>query len=119
MANIVAASPNVAIFGARVRLPAMGISVIRGNDHPLSTRTLKQISGHVYDVNGAPIPSANVDLFRQRDNMWIETRQTSADGTYTFPRRSDDTEAYYTVAYSVAGGAVQVHGVSDRGLVPA
>lgn len=88
-------------------------------ERPLSTRTFKQITGHVRDVNNVAIQGATVELFRQRDNMFISRKTTDAAGAYAFSRRSDDVEQYYTVAYSIAGGAVQVHGVSDRGLVPA
>lgn len=90
-----------------------------GGDDPLSTATLLAISGHVYDSNAAPVVGATVVLYRQIDNLAVATTASGVGGAYSFPRRNDDTRSYYTVAYSLAGGSTQVHGTSNRGLVPA
>lgn len=87
-------------------------------DHPLNTSTFKHIFGKVYDRYDAIVPGATVLLIRQFDNLLIATQTTNAEGAYVFNRRSDDTDEYYTVAYSIAGGTTQIHGTSDRGMVP-
>lgn len=85
------------------------------NDRP--AQTYKSISGHVYDTNHSPKVGVVVLLFRQADNYFIAQTVTSAQGIYSFLRRNDDTNTYFTIAYITVG--TQVHGVSDRGLVPA
>lgn len=78
----------------------------------------KTISGHVYTASGGPVAGATVVLFRQRDNYLSATTTSNASGIYTFQRDRRDTEIYYAVAYSLVNGATQIHGVSNRGLVP-
>lgn len=78
----------------------------------------RSISGHVYDANGVAVQGATVALFRQRDNYMCATTTSLANGIYTFQRDRRDPEIYYTLAYSLSGGVVQIHGVSNRGLVP-
>lgn len=87
-------------------------------DRPLANPT-KSISGHVYDTAGAAVVGATVVLFRQSDNFPCKVTTSGPGGVYAFPRRSDDAAVYFTIAYSIASGATQVHGTSDRGLVPA
>lgn len=76
----------------------------------------KTVSGHVYDTNHAPKVGIPVLLFRQSDNQYVAQTTTDAQGIYSFSRDAKDTNTYYTVAYVTVG--TQVHGTSDRGLVP-
>ena len=108
------------LSAAGSRTPLAGFFVAGGyGDNPVASRgALKSISGHVYDVNGAAVVGATVDLYRQADSRRVNTTTSTAGGAYYFNRDPNDTSTYYTVAYSVSGGSVQIHGVSDRGLVP-
>lgn len=119
MAGLVSPTGNTIIVNENTRSYMLGNPVLYSEPPLQANTTLKQVTGHVRDVNGAAIQGATVDMFRQRDNMPIGRTTTDVAGAYIFRRRSDDLEQYYTVAYSIAGGNVQVHGVSDRGLVPA
>lgn len=78
----------------------------------------KSLFGRVYDTNGDDVVGATVLLFRQSDNYMCATTISGGLGVYVFSRKSDDTQQYYTVAYTLAGGTTQVHGTSDRGMVP-
>lgn len=113
MANIAAPLPIInSIYPSNKGAMALG-------DDPLGAHTpYKTISGRVYDTNGASVPGATVMLFRQSDNFMCATTISGGLGVYVFQRRSDDTNTYYTVAYSIAGGSTQIHGASDRGMVP-
>lgn len=86
-------------------------------DIPLSNPT-KSISGHVYDTSGTAVVGATVILCRQYDGVGVRTTTSGAAGVYSFPRDTRDTYAYFVVAFSVSGGSTQVHGTSNRGLVP-
>lgn len=78
----------------------------------------KTIVGVVRDSNSDPVVGATVLLFRQHDNRHIATVTSGALGAYTFVRTSDDLLAYYVVAFTIVGGTTEVHGVSNRDLVP-
>lgn len=93
-------------------------ALTRTNPPPGTTIITKAISGKIYDANGAPVQGATVVLFRQSDDYRCKTTVTDATGLYSFPRLTTDVQAYYTVAYTLAGGSYQIHGVSDRDLVP-
>lgn len=79
----------------------------------------KSVSGRVLDVNAVAVVGATVLLFRTSDNLYCASTTSGANGVYSFPRRVDDPETYWTVAYTRTGGSIQVHGASNRGLVPA
>lgn len=103
-------------LGARTHEPIVQLS---GPADKNLIDSAKSISGHVYNTSGVAVVGATVVLFRQADNFACRTTTSGAGGVYSFPRRSDDINIYYTVAYSIASGSTQVHGTSDRGLVPA
>lgn len=79
----------------------------------------KTISGRVFDRNKNLVSGATVLLLRTSDNQYVAQMTTGSSGTYVFLRDAADPFTYYTVAYSLAGGTTQVHGTSDRGMVPA
>lgn len=117
------AAPYFINTGVRIRYAAMA-----GQDDPLTpvfaasggaALASKTISGHVYDTNGTAVVGATVKLIRQLDDFVCQVATSGAGGVYSFTRRADDTKSYYTLAYSLAGGTTQVHGTSNRSLVPA
>lgn len=79
----------------------------------------KTVSGTVYDTNGATVSGATVQLFRQGDNFPVARLTSDGAGHYSFTRDAADTNTYFVVAFTVVGGTTQIHGVSDRGNVPA
>lgn len=78
----------------------------------------KNISGTIYTIGGAAAAGATVKLFRQVDDLLCKVGVTDVGGHYVFSRDSDDVFAYYVLAYTNATSP-QVHGVSDRGAIPA
>lgn len=77
----------------------------------------KAIAGVVRDGTGTAVAGATVKLVRQSDDYVCQQQTSAADGSYSFPRDTFDTAAYYVLAYK--GTAPQLHGVTDRGLTPA
>lgn len=88
-----------------------------GVDMPVVLGT-RQISGHVYNSTGAAVSGATVKLVREFDDFEVASTTTDGSGAYTFTRDSRDVFTYYVIAYSVTGGSTQIHGTSDRDLVP-
>lgn len=90
------------------------------SDFPITTPT-KQICGYVYDHEslepGAVIENATVRLFRAMDDLMVQITTTDALGYYEFLRDAADPYTYYVTAEYTAGPQ-QIHGISDRGLVP-
>lgn len=86
-------------------------------DYPVTTPT-KTIAGVVvHHETGALIAGATVRLYRTIDNLHCQTATSAGDGAYSFVRDAADPNLYFvTVDYDDAG--TQVHGISDRGLVP-
>lgn len=79
---------------------------------------LKAISGNVlHHETGAPIVGATVRLIRDSDGFLCTSGASAAGGAYSFPRGSTDPNTYHVTADYLDAGT-QVHGVSDRGLVP-
>jgi hypothetical protein len=78
----------------------------------------RSITGEVlHHETGAPIEAATVRLIRDSDGLLCATGSTGPGGLYTFLRGSTDPNTYHVTAdYDDAG--TQVHGISDRGLVP-
>lgn len=116
MANI-AATYDASSVQVRNNIGVMAFMMPLGDQH--RQYPTKGISGHVRDINGAAVQGATVLLFRTVDNAWMANTTTLANGSYYFERDESDTTSYFTLAYTLAGGSVQVHGTSDRGLVPA
>lgn len=86
-------------------------------DWPLNPPT-KAITGVTRDTTGAVIGGATVRLIRQVDDVKVATVTSDpVTGVYGFARGTDDPYAYYVIAFK--DGVPEVHGVSDRGLVPA
>ena len=75
------------------------------------------IAGVVYDTTGVGVGGATVKLFRQADDFMCQTTTSAGDGTYSFDRDPYDPYNYYVVAYTTVV-STQIHGTSDRGLVP-
>lgn len=92
----------------------------RGIDIPVTATDgpVKAITGHVYDVAKNPVQGATVRLFRQWDDFFVASTTTDVNGLYAFARDAMDPWTYYVVAYTTAGGK-QVHGTSERDIVPA
>lgn len=79
----------------------------------------KAISGTIYTATGTTAPAGTtVKLFRQMDDFLCKTGVTDAAGHYMFIRDANDIFTYYVLAYTAAT-TPQVHGVSDRGAIPA
>jgi hypothetical protein len=116
MAALVLAASQV-LASRQVRNQA--VTVLGGDYGTTISGATKAISGHVYDTNGAPVVGATVDLYRQVDARKVATTTSAVGGTYSFIRDATDPYLYFTVAYSLAGGSTQVHGTSNRGMVPA
>jgi hypothetical protein len=87
-------------------------------DWPVTSPT-KAIEGTVlHHETGAVVDGATVRLYRVSDNKMVQSTTSAADGTYSFDRDTDDPYTYVVSAdYDDAG--TPVHGLSDRGLVPA
>lgn len=86
-------------------------------DYPVTNPT-KQIAGNViHHETGDPIEGATLRLFREADDMRVQIATSGPGGAYSFVRDQDDPNSYYVIAeYNDAG--TQVHGVTDRGLIP-
>lgn len=81
----------------------------------------RTVAGVVYDALGADragVEGATVLLIRQSDNVTVAQQFSGPGGYYLFYRGRDDPNRYFVVAYSILGGTTQVHGTSDRNLVP-
>lgn len=79
----------------------------------------KTISGYVYNAKGLTVSGATVKVFRQVDDFCVAILTSDTSGHYQLTRDASDTLTYYVLAYSVVGGTTQIHGTSNRGLVPA
>lgn len=77
----------------------------------------KAISGTIYTLSGQPASGAIVLLIRESDNFLCKTGVTDALGHYVFPRDESDANTYFVIGYTNALFP-QVHGMSDRGLIP-
>lgn len=85
-------------------------------DWPQVVQT-KSIAGTIYDASGNPVVGGTVDLVRQTDDVIVATSTTDGSGHYNFVRDADDLFTYYVLSWTSAT-TPQVHGMSDRGLVP-
>lgn len=86
-------------------------------DWPVTHVPTLLVAGTIYDHLGAPVSGATVKLFRVRDDFMCQETTSAADGSYAFVRDNTDPNTYYVVAYAVAG-VTQIHGTSDRDLIP-
>lgn len=82
---------------------------------------LKAIAGvvvfHEPPNQGDPVPGATVTLIRDSDGLLITTTLTAGDGSYSFPRDSNDPNTYHVeVNYENAG--VKQQGLSEGGCAP-
>ena len=116
MASLIVPVPSVMTTfpSTRGRLAFVGVP-----DDTHMSNPNKGLSGHVRGTDGAPIQGATVVLYRQYDNVAVRTTTSGENGVYFFQRNQGDTNTYYAVAFSVVNGNVQIHGVSNRGRVPA
>jgi len=86
-------------------------------DYPITTPT-KAIAGITRNAAGAALGSCTVRLVRQSDNVTVASATSNAStGAYSFVRDAADPNVYFVIAFLT--GAPEVHGVTDRGLVPA
>lgn len=93
------------------------VGTVGTGDWPLNEPT-KSISGVTRSSAGGVVESAIVKLFRQSDDLLVATTTSdSTTGAYSFERGADDPHSYFVLAYRE--GAPEIHGVTDRGLVPA
>lgn len=92
---------------------------VTGNipDWPVVNPT-RQIAGTViHHETGADVPGATIRMFRDFDGHFCQETTSGAGGDYVILRDEDDPYTYFVAAQYEDGG-VQVHGVSDRGLIP-
>lgn len=76
----------------------------------------RTVAGVIYDASGAlTIAGATCRLLRDADDFLCATVTTGADGAYSFARDLNDPNTYHVEVYVGAG----LHGLTDRGLVPA
>ncbi len=87
-------------------------------DWPVTSPT-KAIAGAVlHHETGVVVVGATVRLYRAVDGKLVQTDVSTTGGVYSFPRDTSDPYSYFVSAdYDDAG--TPVHGLSDRGLVPA
>lgn len=93
------------------------LSSNQAHDFPIYS-PLKNVSGTIYQPGGSVVAGATVKLVRQTDDLVCQVGVTDAGGHYFFQRDAGDTFTYYVVAYTGATSP-QIHGTSDRGVVPA
>jgi hypothetical protein len=74
------------------------------------------LEGYTRDATGTGL-AATVKIFNQATDAKATEQVSAADGRYSWVRDSTDTNTYYVVAYKT--GTPEIHGMSDRGLVPA
>lgn len=111
MANYVATTDTPSITrGVALALPSA--------DLPL-TYPDREISGRVYDNQGASVVGAETFLIRQRDGVTVAQQISGTNGGFLYIRDGRDTNSYYVVAFSMIDGTIQVHGTTNRGLQPA
>ena len=80
---------------------------------------MKTVAGAVlHHETGQPVVGATVRLIRDSDGLMCQSGTSGAGGSYSFDRDTDDPYAYHVSADYTDGGT-QVHGLTDRGLVPA
>ena len=86
-------------------------------DWPLNSPT-KAIAGVCRDEDtGTVISGATCKLVRDIDEVYIAQTTSAADGTYSFSRGGDDPYTYHVYVYKA--GTNEIHGVTDRGQIPA
>jgi hypothetical protein len=87
-------------------------------DWPVSSPT-KAVAGTVlHHETGAAVVGATVRLYRVSDGKLCQSDTSGVAGAYSFPRDTDDPYTYFVSAdYDDAG--TPIHGLTDRGLVPA
>lgn len=87
-------------------------------DWPVTSPT-KSVAGTVlHHETGAPVAGATVRLFRVSDSKLVQTDTSGSGGAYSFPRDTNDPYTYVVSAdYDDSG--TPIHGLTDRGLVPA
>lgn len=81
----------------------------------------KSISGTVFfhepPNQGDPVEGATVCLFRDSDGFKVGCTTTAADGSYSFPRDTNDPYTYHVEVNWTDGGTSQ-QGLSENGCVP-
>lgn len=82
-----------------------------------TSQPTKRIEGFVRNTAGDLVAGATVVLFRQADNTAVRTTTTDGGGKYVFLRDVRDTNAYFTIGFTLVNGTTQIHGTSNRGLV--
>lgn len=87
-------------------------------DWPATSPT-KAIAGSVlHHETGAAVVGATVRLYRVSDGKLVQSSTTTTGGAYSFARDTDDPYTYFVSAdYDDSG--TQVHGLTDRWLLPA
>lgn len=124
VANTRTASDSAPITDSAARvqnLQRTGTDYLAGTpDYPVNFPT-KTIAGTVYDhETGLPLTVVStVKLYRDSDDKMVTSTISSAvNGSFSFTRDRYDPNTYHYTSEYMSGGT-QVHGISDRGLVPA
>jgi hypothetical protein len=99
-----------------VTSPRPNLAAVNPGDLPIYVGS-KTIAGTIYGIAGVVVPNSIVKLVRQYDDKVVAQTTADINGHYIFPRDSLDSLAYYIISYTTATNP-QIHGVSDRGLVP-
>jgi hypothetical protein len=112
--EVVAVPTDVAIklvtYGRTVRYQ------FQPGDDPLIDVT-KAISGIVRTTDGSVYTGgATVVLYRADTNVGVQVQISAANGSYSFPRNSYDTNRYYVAAFITSPSPQQA--VSERILIP-
>ncbi len=108
---------TVAAIEAATRVNNFGRFINDGavND-PIVRFAGKFISGITRDQAGAVLGSCTVKLIRQSDDFMCQvTTSDATTGVYSFSRDIFDTNIYYVISYKASP---EIHGISDRSLLP-
>lgn len=79
--------------------------------------TQTAVKGFCRTSAGDPLPGATVKVFRQSSDAKVADLTSDGAGRYEYLTDSTDTNTHYVYAFKA--GSSEIHGASDRGLVPA
>jgi hypothetical protein len=92
-----------------------GRSIVEGPGDVINFAGFKELTGLVFDPDGAVYEGAEVWLIRLADDRHIQTTFSDVNGIWQFDRDLFDVQSYLMYAFTEIGG-VQHADVSDRGI---
>lgn len=108
-------------LGSKIEIPLIRVPTGSGPQDWSPNNGAKHIAGtvlfHEPPDQGDPVAGATVTLFRDSDGFRVGSTTTAADGTYTFPRDTNDPYTYHVEVRYTSGGVSQ-QGLSEGGCVP-